>query len=243
MSSETKTSDAKRVLITGAAKRIGRVIAIELFRRGFQVAIHYNGSHDEAERVAAECDNAPLFQADLANVPEIRRLFQRVRDEVGLLNGLVNNAARFTRMPALEITEEDWDFIHDVNLKATFFCCQEAARQMDEIGAGRIVNISSLGGIRPWADHVHYCASKAGVIMLTKALSKALAPKISVNSVAPGVIVFDDVDERAQAMIDATPMRKSGTPEDIADAVHFFLTAPDFITGQILAVDGGLSQR
>jgi 3-oxoacyl-[acyl-carrier protein] reductase/pteridine reductase len=114
---------------------------------------------------------------------------------------------------------------------------------MDELGSGRIVNISSLGGIRPWAGHVHYCASKAGVIMLTKALAKALAPKISVNSVAPGVIAFNDVDERVQAMINATPMRKAGTPENVADAVHFFLTAPDFITGQILAVDGGLSQH
>src|SRR6185312_10697210 len=99
-------------------------------------------------------------------------------------------------------TEADWDFIHNVNLKGTFFCAQAAARMMKEQGAGRIVNISSLGGIRPWTDHVHYCASKAGVIMMTKALSKALAPEITVNSVAPGVIAFDDVDSRTQAMID-----------------------------------------
>ena len=110
-------------------------------------------------------------------------------------------------------------------------------------GAGRIVNISSLGGIRPWAEHAHYCASKAGVIMLTKALAKAFAPQITVNSVAPGVISFNDVDARAQAMIDATPMRRAGKPEEIADAVHFFLTAPTFITGQIMAVDGGLNDR
>ena len=139
--------------------------------------------------------------------------------------------------------EADWDFIHDVNLKAAFFCCQEGAKQMKELGAGRIVNISSLGGIRPWADHVHYCASKAGVIMMTKALAKALAPEITVNSVAPGVISFDDVDARTQKMIDATPMRRAGKPEEIAEAVHFFLTAPNFITGQILAVDGGLNDR
>ena len=155
----------------------------------------------------------------------------------------MNNAARFTKFDPLEISESDWDFIHDVNLKGTFFCCQEAARQMREIGAGRIVNISSLGGIRPWAEHVHYCASKAGVIMMTKALAKALAPEIAVNSVAPGVIPFDDIDRRTQKMIEATPMRRRGTPEEIAEAVHFFLTAPMFITGQVLAVDGGLSQR
>jgi NAD(P)-dependent dehydrogenase (short-subunit alcohol dehydrogenase family) len=232
-----------RVLVTGAAKRIGRVIAIELSRRGFDVAIHFGRSQKEAEEVSRECGGAPIFQADLANVEEVRRLFREVRVRFGLLNCLVNNAARFTRIDALEISEADWDFIHEVNLKATLFCCQEGARQMRELGAGRIVNISSLGGIRAWAEHVHYCASKAGVIMLTRALAKAWAPEITVNSVAPGVISFDDVDARTQAMVDATPMRRPGTPEEIADAVHFFLTAPTFITGQTLAVDGGLNER
>ena len=232
-----------RVLVTGSAKRIGRTIAIELSRRGFEVAIHYNTSKAEAEEVAGHCGGAPVFQADLTKVQEIRRLFSEVRERFGLLDCLVNNAARFTRFDPLDISEEDWDFIHDMNLKATFFCCQEGARQMKELGAGRIVNISSLGGIRPWAEHVHYCASKAGVIMMTKALAKALAPQITVNSVAPGVISFNDVDARVQAMIDATPMHRAGRPEEIADAVHFFLTAPDFITGQILAVDGGLNDR
>jgi 3-oxoacyl-[acyl-carrier protein] reductase/pteridine reductase len=176
-------------------------------------------------------------------VPEIIRLFSEVNQSFGPLDCLVNNAARFTRFNPLDITEADWDFIHDVNLKATFFCCQQAAKQMLPRGAGRIVNISSLGGIRPWAEHAHYCASKAGVIMLTKALAKAFAPHITVNSVAPGVIPFNDVDARVQAMIDATPMQRAGKPEEIADAVHFFLTAPTFITGQILAVDGGLNDR
>jgi 3-oxoacyl-[acyl-carrier protein] reductase/pteridine reductase len=219
------------------------MIAIELSRRSFDVAIHYNQSKQEAEQVAAECGGAPIFQADLTKVEQIRQLFTDVRQQLGPLDCLVNNAARFTRLDPLEITEGDWDFIHDVNLKATFFCCQEGARQMRELGAGRIVNISSLGGIRPWAEHAHYCASKAGVIMLTKALAKALAPGITVNSVAPGVIAFGDVDARTKAMIEATPMRRAGRPEEIADAVYFFLTAPDFITGQVLAVDGGLSDR
>jgi NAD(P)-dependent dehydrogenase (short-subunit alcohol dehydrogenase family) len=232
----------RKVLITGAAKRIGRVIAIELYRKDFDVAIHYNTSQKEAEEVSRECGRAPIFQADLASASEIQRLFREVRDRFGPLDCLVNNAARFTQFDPLEITEADWDFIHDVNLKGTFFCCQQAAIQMREIGAGRIVNISSLGGIRPWAEHVHYCASKAGVIMLTKALAKALAPQITVNSVAPGVILFEP-DERIESMIRATPMKRAGKPEEIADAVHYFLTAPTFITGQTLAVDGGLSQR
>lgn len=236
-------SEQKRVLVTGAAKRIGRGIAIELSKRGFEVAIHYGKSEEEARQVSKECGGAPIFQADLAKVHEIRRLFSELKHHFGSIDALVNNAARFTRRNPLEISEEDWDFIHDVNLKGTFFCCQEGARLMMDAGSGRIVNISSLGGIRPWADHVHYCSSKAGVIMMTRALAKALAPRITVNSVAPGVIAFNDVDERTQKMIDATPMGRPGTADDIAEAVAFFLTAPDFITGQVLAVDGGLSQR
>jgi NAD(P)-dependent dehydrogenase (short-subunit alcohol dehydrogenase family) len=236
-------SERPRVLVTGAAKRIGRQIAITLSQRGFAVAIHFHNSRSEAEETAAECGGAPVFEADLTQVEEIRRMFAEVKARFGPIDCLVNNAARFTRFDPLEITEADWDFIHDMNLKATFFCCQEGARQMNEAGAGRIVNISSLGGIRPWAEHVHYCASKAGVIMMTKALAKALAPKITVNSVAPGVITFEPEDKRVQAMIEATPMHRPGRADEVAEAVHFFLTAPDFITGQILAVDGGLSNR
>lgn len=234
----------RRVLVTGSAKRIGRVIAIELTKRGFAVAIHYNQSRADAEKVADECGGAPIFQADFGHVEQIRRLFADVREQFGPLYGLVNNAARFTRFDPLDITEADWDFIHDTNLKGTFFACQEGAKQMLAGEGGRIVNISSLGAVRPWADHAHYCASKAGLIMLTKALAKAWAPRITVNSVAPGVIPFDgDVDAQVQKMIDATPMRRAGTPEEIAEAVHFFLTGPEFVTGQTLVVDGGLNDR
>jgi len=231
------------VLVTGAAKRIGRGIALHLVKHGFRVAIHYHTSEAEARRTAEECGGAELFRANLESVPEIRRMFREVQDRVGSLYGLVNNAARFTRFDPLEITEADWDFIHNVNLKATFFCCQEGARLMQKSGAGRIVNISSLGGIRPWAGHAHYCASKAGVIMLTRALAKAFAPEITVNTVAPGVIPFGDLDNDAEAMVRATPANRPGTAEEVAGAVLYFLNATNFITGQVLAVDGGLSQR
>ena len=230
------------VLVTGAAKRIGRGIALRLAREGFRVGVHYSTSAMEAKQTAEEC-GGELFQADLGSVSEIRRMFVEVAERFGGLNALVNNAARFTRFDPLDITEADWDFIHSVNLKATFFCCQEAAKIMKRESGGRIVNISSLGGIRPWAEHAHYCASKAGVIMLTKALAKAWAPEITVNSVAPGVIPFSDIDERGEAMIRATPARRGGTPDEIADAVLYFLRASDFVTGQLLAVDGGLSLR
>ena len=233
----------RTVLVTGAAKRIGRGIALHLAKQGYRVAIHYHTSEVEARRTAEECGGAELFHANLESVGEIRRMFGEVRARLGGLYGLVNNAARFTRIDALEITEADWDFIHDVNLKATFFCCQEGARLMRESGEGRIVNISSLGGLRPWADHAHYCASKAGVIMLTRALAKAFAPEITVNSVAPGVISFGDLDREAEGMVRATPAKRAGTAEEVADAVRYFLNATNFITGQVLAVDGGLSQR
>jgi len=240
----TSMADAKKtVLVTGAAKRIGRGIAIELAKSGYRVAIHYNNSEEEARRTAEECGGAELFRANLESVDDIRRMFADVEQRLGTIYGLVNNAARFTRFDPLDISETDWDFIHDVNLKATFFCCQAGARIMKKAGEGRIVNISSLGGLRPWADHAHYCASKAGVIMLTRALSKAWAPEITVNSVAPGVIPFGDLDEEAKAMVRATPAKRVGTAEEIAGGVLYFLNATNYVTGQILAVDGGLSQR
>ena len=234
---------SKVVLVTGAAKRIGRGIALRLAREGAQVAIHYGRSKSEALATAAECGGAAVFQADLESVASIERMFAEVGQRLGRLDGLVNNAARFTRRDPLQITEADWDFIHQVNLKATFFCCQQAAKLMQRTGGGRIVNISSLGGIRPWAEHAHYCASKAGVIMLTKALAKAWAPGITVNSVAPGVIPFADIDDRGKQMIANTPAGRGGTPDEIADAVVYFLTATNFVTGQLVAVDGGLSLR
>ena len=235
--------EGRVVLVTGAAKRIGRGIALRLAREGAHVAIHYHGSEREARTIAAECGNAPLFKANLERVADIERLFADVDAHFGRIDALVNNAARFTRIPALDVTEADWDFVHSVNLKATFFCCQQAARRMIAADGGRIVNLSSLGGLRPWSQHAHYCASKAGVIMLTRALAKAFAPKVTVNSVAPGVIPFGEPDDRVKRLIAKTPAQRPGTADEIADAVVFFLTTSNFITGQVLAVDGGLSQK
>ncbi len=234
----------KTVLVTGGARRIGRAIALRLAAEGARVAIHYNTSREDAERTAADCGGAELFEANLENVSSIEAMFRQIDERLGGLDFLVNNAARFTQFDPLNITEADWDFVHSVNLKATFFCAQQAARRMLDRGQGRIVNISSMGGIRPWADHAHYCSSKAGVIMLTKSLSKAWAPQITVNSVAPGVISFGEEREPAvAALIRATPAKRHGTGPEIADAVLYFLECPDFITGQVLAVDGGLTLR
>ena len=223
----------KVILVTGAAKRIGRSIALRLAAEGARVAIHYSTSEDEANRTAEECGGAETFKANLESVAEIERMFAEIDERMGRIDGLVNNAARFTKFDPLEVTEADWDFIHDVNLKAVFFCCQQAARRMKKQGHGRIVNISSLGGLRPWAEHAHYCASKAGVI----------APEITVNSVAPGVIPFGEWNDAMTALLEATPAARVGTGAEIADAVVYFLRASNFVTGQVMAVDGGLSQR
>ena len=211
------TLEGKVVLVTGGARRIGRSIALALAAEGAKVAIHYGSSEAEARQTADECGGAPIFRANLESIPEIRAMFDQVATHFGTLDALVN-------------------------LKATFFCAQAAARLMLAREGGHIVNISSLGGLRPWARHAHYCASKAGVIMLTKALAKAWAPHIAVNSVAPGVIPFDKSDARIERLIKATPARREGTGEEVAEAVLFFLKSTRFTTGQLVAVDGGLSQ-
>lgn len=242
-----QTIEGKRILVTGAAKRVGRAITLSLAGRGARVLIHYGGSRKEAEETAAACAwkgmPAPLFQANLESVSEITRMFEEIRALGEPLDGLVNNAARFKRVPALEMTESDWDFIHSVNLKAVFFCCQQAAKIMvEQETGGRIVNISSMGGIRPWADYAHYCASKAGVIHMTRALAKAFAPKVTVNSVAPGIIPFEErQDPSVLSGILMTPAARAGTGEDIAEMVAFFLANQGFTTGQTVSVDGGLS--
>jgi NAD(P)-dependent dehydrogenase (short-subunit alcohol dehydrogenase family) len=209
------------ILVTGAAWRTGGTIARRLADEGARVVIHYSVSEEEeARRISTECGNAPLYAADLENVAEIRSLFDRILNDQGRLDGLVNSAARSTSFDAFAIEEADWDFIYNINLKALFFCCQAAGRIMkDSDAGGRIVNIASLAGVTPWTDQVHYSASMAGVIMLTKGLARALAPHVTVNAVAPGY---------------------QGHADEIAAAVLSFLTAPDLLTGQILAVDGGL---
>lgn len=234
--------EGKVALVTGAACRIGRSVSLRLGRLGARVAVHYKTSAAEAFETAELC-GGKSFQADLEDFSAIGQLFEEVESSLGPLDLFVNNAGRYREVDILKVTEEDWDFIHNVNLKAAFFCCQEAAKRMRDRG-GRIVILSSLGATRPWTQHAPYCASKAGVAMLTRVLAKGLAPKITVNSVAPGVIHFEnDMSPHVEHLVSVTPMRRPGCGEDVAEAVCGFFTGPSFVTGQILAVDGGLSQR
>ncbi|MGD0693261.1 MAG: 3-oxoacyl-ACP reductase family protein [Terriglobia bacterium] len=235
------------VLVTGAGRRIGRVMALTLARAGAHVIVNYNSSRREAEATVREIRQHGVqsyaVRADVANTAEVKAMFRAAHSRFRRLDILVNNAAIFFPARWDKLTEKDWDRILGVNLKGTFFCAQAAARIMQIQRRGHIINISSLGGLQAWPGYMHYCSSKAGVIMLTRCLAKALAPHIRVNTVAPGTILFPD-ESRGAAMekiIRATPLRKAGRPEDIADMVLYLATHDDFITGQVFVVDGGKS--
>ncbi len=234
-------------LVTGGGRRIGRAIALALARAGAIVAVNYNRSKAEARATTLEISKLGVetiaLRADVSRPAQVRAMFRAVEKRFGRLDVLVNNAAIFFPARWDRLTENDWDRILSVNLKGTFFCAQAAARIMQRQKCGHIINISSLGGIRAWPDYMHYCASKAGVIMLTRCLAKALAPNIRVNSVAPGTILFpaEKRTPQIERIIRSTPLKKAGRPENIAETVLFLLTHDDFITGQLFVVDGGKS--
>jgi NAD(P)-dependent dehydrogenase (short-subunit alcohol dehydrogenase family) len=234
-------------LVTGGGRRIGRIIALELARAGANVAINYNHSRTEALKTLREIKalgvESVLLKADVSRPAEVRTMFRAVEREFGRLDVLVNNAGVFFAASWDKLSEGEWDRALGVNLKGPFFCAQAAARIMLRQSGGRIINISSLGGLRAWPGYAHYCSSKAGLIMLTRCLSKALGPKIMVNSVAPGTIVFPGEEPSAaqRRSIPLTPLRQSGRPEAVAAAVLFLATTAEFITGQVIPVDGGQS--
>lgn len=231
----------KVALVTGAGKRIGRDIALRLASEGCDVVVNYHRSANEAESVVNEIKalgrKAVAIQADVSQRAEVARMIASAMKEYGRIDILVNNAGEFFAAKFEEITDEQWDGIMDANLKSEFLCGQAVAPIMKKQGSGRIVNISSLGGMLAWPGYTHYCVSKAGVIMLTRCMARALGPEILVNSVAPGTIQFPGEDPD-QDYIKRVPLHRTGNGTDIADAVVYFVKS-DFVTGQILAVDGG----
>jgi len=233
----------KVALITGAARRIGRAIALILAESGADVAITYLGSEREAEATVqslAEFDvDAFAVRCDLRDPESIEQTVTSVIEEFGHLDVLVNNAGLFQSEALEKISVEQWDTMFATNTRAPFLMAKAAYPHL-RAATGRIINIGSLGGLHPWATHGHYCTSKAALHMLSKTMAKAWAPEISVNCIAPGMIVQGEVDEAYEHFARKTPMQRNGTAEDIAAAARFFATAPHFITGQLLAVDGGL---
>lgn len=234
-------------LVTGAGRRIGREIALTLGRAGASVIVNYNRSRVEALATVAEIKasgaRALALQADVARPAQVGRMFGAVERRFGQLDLLVNNAAIFFPVKWDQLTEMHWDKILSVNLKGPFFCAQAAAKLMLRRKSGQIINISSLGGLQAWPDYVHYCSSKAGLVMLTRCLAKALAPDIRVNSIAPGTILFpgERRTRTIENVIRRTPLRKAGRAEDIARMVLHLACHGEFITGQIFPVDGGKS--
>ena len=239
--------EGRVALITGAAQRIGRTVALALAEKGADVVIHYHRSANEAEATARECRRygvrAISLRADLGRKADIDRLFRKIVQRFRRLDILVNNAAVFPKTPFLSCTEKAWDNVLDTNLKGSFLCAQRAAKIMLRYDGGKIINLSDWSGMRPYADYLPYCVSKGGVITLTKALALELAPKIQVACIAPGPILLPKhyTKEEAKQVKGKVPLKRIGTPQDIARTVLFLLEGTDFITGSTILVDGGES--
>ena len=238
----------KAALITGGARRVGAAIARSLHAAGASVVLHYRSSAEEATAVAGELNklrpgSATLAQCDLLDSAAVAELGRSAATAFGGLDILVNNASSFYPTPLGDIDEDDWNDLIGTNLKAPLFLAQAAAAALRQRG-GLIVNLADIHGMRPLRRHPVYCVAKAGLIMLTKSLARELGPQVRVNAIAPGPVMWpeDGVDtELRDKIIDRTALKRIGSAEDVARAVLFFASEAPFVTGQILAVDGGRS--
>ena len=240
-----KPLSGKVALVTGGAKRLGRAAAVALAQAGADVAVTYLNSGKEVQRTAKELEKTDArVLAIRCDVTDRRSVTVAVKQSVAELGGLdilVNNAGAYETVSFEDLTVQEWDNIFGVNVRGPFLVSKETLPYLRR-RKGRIINLGSLGGLRAWPSHAHYCSSKAALHMLTKSMATALAPEIAVNCVAPGMIDLGEKSARnfMTRMAKQTPMQRNGTGEDVAAAVLFFATAPSFITGQVLYVDGGL---
>ena len=231
-------------LVTGAGRRIGQAIAIGLAESGCDVAVHYHGSSQGADETAKAVRKAgrraELVQADLSDAAAARGLADQAVRSLKRLDVLVNSAAIMVRQAVDAVTPESWDATLDLNLRAGFFVSQGAIPHLRRT-KGKIVNIADLAGLEPWPNYIPHSISKAGVVMLTKALARALAPDIAVNAIAPGAVLLpDDWDQQSREHIrETTPLERIGSPDDVVAAVRFLLAGTDYVTGTVLVVDGG----
>jgi NAD(P)-dependent dehydrogenase (short-subunit alcohol dehydrogenase family) len=232
----------KVALVTGAGKRLGRAVALRLAEEGADVAVHYHQSAKDAAEVVGKIEEmgqkAVAICADLVSIDQIRQMFLDAGNELGRLDLLVNSAANFLPGSVISTTEEVWDTSMNTNVKAPFFCAQTAAPMLRR-SRGSIVNFADTGGLLGWPGYVSHSVSKAGVVMLTRCLAKALAPDVRVNAIAPGTITMPgDPPEWESEFVKLAPLKKTGKPSDIADAVIYLATA-EFLTGHTLIADGG----
>lgn len=240
--SKGESLQGKVALVTGSAKRLGRAVALRLAQEGADVVVHYRSSEAEAQEAVKEIEKlgrrSVAIGADLESVAEIKRLVDEAGKHFGRLDILVNSAANFLPASMVSTTEQIWDAALDTNLRAPFFCAQAAAPLLRRT-RGCIINFADAGGLLAWTGYIPHSVSKAGVVMLTRVLAKALAPEVRVNAIAPGTITMEgDAPEIESDFIKCAPLRRSGKPSDITEAV-LFLVQSDFITGQVLVVDGG----
>jgi 3-oxoacyl-[acyl-carrier protein] reductase/pteridine reductase len=241
---ELRPLRGKRALVTGGARRIGRALAMALARAGADVAITYRGSVEAAEKTVLDLGiqgvKAVAIGMDVHHEWSVQRAVEDAATALEGLDMLVNNAGRFETEALERIKLEQWDEMFATNTRGPFLVAKYAYPHLKR-RSGRIINIGSLGGLHPWATHGHYSTSKAALHMLSQTMAKAWAPEISVNCVAPGMIVTTGEPSAGYEHFAAkTPMKRNGTVEDVAAAVMFFAAGPHFITGQILTVDGGL---
>ncbi|NIM70922.1 MAG: pteridine reductase [Xanthomonadales bacterium] len=235
-------------LITGAARRIGAAIASELHARGCRVVLHYRSSADAAERLAADlnrarADSAVLVQADLTRDEGPAQLAERLRELSPGLDLLVNNASRFYPTRVGEVTTEHWRDLVGSNLRGPFFLCQALLPELRQ-NSGAIINILDIHAERPMRGHTVYCIAKAGLAMMTRSLARELAPEVRVNGVAPGAILWPEEEpgsEMKAHILGRTALGRLGSPQDIAGAVAYLGLEAPYVTGQVLAVDGGRS--
>ena len=237
----------KAVLITGGARHLGKAIALAMAQAGAHVAITYWNSAADANQTREEIKGvggkAIVLQCDVRQSESIAAMVRSAVGELGKLDVLVNNAGIFESVALTDLSEEQWDNMFATNVRGPFLVPKHCVAAL-RASYGRIINLGSLGGEKAWATHAHYCSSKAALHMLTRVMAKALAPEIAVNCVAPGMIDPGDGDRAFFGhMAGITPMRRNGRPEEVVSAALFFSTAPHFITGQIMMVDGGLGQR
>ncbi|MBN1347166.1 MAG: SDR family oxidoreductase [Phycisphaerae bacterium] len=238
---------AKVVLITGSARRVGRSIALELARAGWDVAVHCRTSLDDAKRTAGDVESlgrrAIVLQADLADAATPERLVGETVDRLGGLNALINNASLWEATPLSGLTRQAWNAHLETNLTAPAMLAQAAWEHLRRSPPGFLINICDISGDRPWADYIAYCASKGGLISLTKALARAMAPDVCVNGISPGVVLLPDdaSDATRRAALRRVPLQREGSAHDIAKTVRFLVEDGHYVTGQILNVDGGRS--
>ena len=234
----------RTVLVTGAGVRLGQAVAVSLGQQGMKVALHYHqsmeGAKETLDLMGGDIKQHGCFQADLRQVSKIELLIQHIEEKLGQIDVLINNAADFFPTPLGEVSESEWDHLISLNLKAPFFLSQLVGTSMLKQGQGKIVNIVDVAAERPWPQFLPYCASKAGLVSLTKGLAKALAPAVQVNAVAPGTMLPPpQISSFSQDLaIERSLLKKMGRPDDIARAVTYFLEN-DFVTGTVLPVDGG----